>query len=405
MTKYNINLNDDIFKGLMEEKSGLKDLVEGVLNQVLEAQMTEYLNAEPYERTPERKEYRNGYRIRQFSTRVGHLTLRIPQTRSGHFRTDIFERYQRSEQALVSTMMEMVVKGVSTRKVSSIVEELCGCSYSKSTVSELCKNLDVLVKAWNERSLKDCRYPFLIFDALFTKVRWDGAVRSTTVLTAIGINESGHREILGVTLGDSESLATWDEMFNWLKERGLSGVDFVVSDEHKGLVRAVQKHFQGAIWQRCQVHFMRNVLGHTPKRLRDKMTSGLKRILRSESREEALRHFNELANQLEKQAPKAIEVLEMGLEDALSVLVLPEKYRKRMKSTNLAERVNEEIRRREKVIRIFPNKPACLRMIGALLMEQHEEWETGRKYLDMEDYDLWRQENGNVFERKVIKMV
>lgn len=402
MTDYQITLKDDPTKDLLTEENGLKTLLESAVNQILEAQMTEYIGAEAYERSEERKDYRNGYRIREFSTRVGPLLLRIPQTRHGHFRTDIFERYQRSEKALVLSMMEMVVKGVSTRKVSSITEKLCGSSFSKSTVSQLCKTLDVDVKAWNNRPLEK-QYPFLIIDALFTKVRWDHAVRSTCALLAIGITKEGQREILGLQLGDSESYATWEDMFSWLKGRGLKGVDLVTSDEHKGLVRAAQKHFQGALWQRCQVHFMRNILGHTPKRLREPMSEGLKRLFRSESREEAIKQAEYLAEAFEKKAPKAIERLELGIEDTLSVLVFPSKYRKRMKSTNMVERLNGEIRRREKVIRIFPNKDSALRMIGALLMEQHEVWSTGRKYLDMDDYTLWRQENENVFDRKVVK--
>jgi len=402
MTNYQINLKEDPMKALLCEENGLKTLLEGVVNQILEAQMTEYIGAEAYERSDERKEYRNGYRTRELFTRVGPLLLRIPQTRHGHFRTDLFERYQRSEKSLVLAMMEMVVTGVSTRKVSRITEKLCGSSFSKSTVSQLCKNLDHEVMVWNERPLEN-EYPFLIIDAMFTKVRWDHAVRSTCALIAIGITKEGQREILGVRLGDSESFASWDDMFTWLKSRGLKGVDFVTSDEHKGLVRATQKHFQGALWQRCQVHFLRNILGHTPKYLRDKMSEGLKRIFRSDERNEALRHFEHLAESFEKKAPKAIERLESGIEDALAVLALPEKYRKRMKSTNMAERLNEEVRRRERVIRIFPNKASALRMIGALLLERHETWSTGKKYLDMEDYQLWREEHGNVFDRKVVQ--
>jgi len=359
----------------------------------LDAQMTEHLQAKPYERTDQRRAYRNGYKPRQLTTRVGTLTLRVPQARDGSFSTDLFQRYQRSEQALVLAMIEMVLQGVSTRKVTKITEELCGTAFSKSTVSRLCAALDVRVGAWNERPLNGKRYPFLLVDAMqmgddtSPKVRRDEAVRSTSALIAVGINEEGYREVLGLDIGDSESEGTWKR----LRDRGLRGVELITSDSHRGLVKALRRQFQGAAWQRCQTHLMRNVLGQTPRHLKAEMTAWLRRIFRSESQAEARQAFGELARELDGKAEKALQTLETGLEDAIAVLALPAKYRRRLRTTNGARRLIEEIRRRERVIRIFPNSASAERLIGALLQEQHEQWLTGRKYFDMSEYVEWKQ--------------
>lgn len=240
--------------------------------------MTDHLGALPYERNVERNGYRNGYRPRTIYTRVGPVTLRVPQSRDGSFSTDIFRRYQRSEQTLVLGIMEMYINGVSTRKVTAITEELCGVSFSKSTVSQLCVELDARVSAWNERRLDGHVYPFLIVGALGVKARRNDAVRSTSALIAIKVKDQGIREILGVWLGDSETEGTWEDMFVWLKSRGLNVVDSVVSDSQAGLVKAVERIFQGASWQRCQCHFQGNVLSRTPPELQSEMAAGLRRI-------------------------------------------------------------------------------------------------------------------------------
>ena len=392
MADYEVTLPGSKLKEFLTRNDGLQGLVEDVLNQVLEAQMTEHIGASRHERTESRQAYRNGHRPRRLYSRVGPLSLRVPQSRDGGFSTEIFRRYQRSEQALVLALMEMVVNGVSTRKVTAITEELCGVSFSKSTVSQLCTGLDLRVGAWNERSLNETRYPLVIVDALVIKVRKNKAVRPIIALIAIGVSETGHREILGIRLGDSENEARWNSMFSWLKQRGLKDVFLIVSDAHQGLKNAADRHFQGVIWQRCQVHLRRNVLGLTPKSLRAKMAGLLERILKAEDREEAFRAFGLLAEEMGDKAPKAVDDLENGLEDALAVLILPDKYRKRLSTTNMAERLNEEIRRRERVIRIFPNEDSAVRLIGALLPEQHETWSTGRRYPDMTDFLEWEQE-------------
>lgn len=224
MAHYQVTVDGEVLQQLFSRNDGLARLVEQVLNQILEAQVTEQLKAKPYERTEERQGYRNGHRKRPLVTRIGQLVLEVPRVRSGEFSTEMFERYQRSEQALLVALMEMVVNGVSTRKVRAVVEELCGTEFSRSTVSELCKRLDPIVKAWNERDLSEKEYPFILVDALVIKVRKGGRVRSQSVLIACGVNRDGYREVLGLMIGDSESEATWSEFFGWLKERGLKGL-------------------------------------------------------------------------------------------------------------------------------------------------------------------------------------
>jgi transposase-like protein len=375
---------------LLERPNALAQLVENVIQQVLDAQITEHLGADRYERTDERAGYRNGYRERQIYTRVGPVTLRVPQTRDGSFSSDIFSRYRRSEQAFVLGLMEMVVNGVSTRKVSEITESLCGTSFSKSTVSRLAMNLDARVNAFLSRRIDDA-YPFLVVDALFTKSRCEDRVLSKAVLIVGGIKSDGYRDVLGVSIGDAESASTWNELFAALKRRGLQGVDFVISDDHAGLVEAIGKQFTGASWQRCQVHLMRNMLGHCPSRERSALAAAAKLIFASTDVQEARRHRDEFVKRFTKTAAKAVACLEDGFEDAMAVMALPEKYRRRLRTTNMMERLNEEIRRRERVIRVFPNDASALRLIGALLAEISEVWQE-KLYFDMTEYHEWAAE-------------
>lgn len=392
MAQYNITVDDEVLKGLFTGDKGMSQLLEQVLNQVLKAQASEQLQAEPYERSEERQGYRNGTRPHPLTTRIGTLTLRVPRLRNGNFSTELFARYQRSEQALLLTLVEMVINGVSTRKISAITEELCGADFSKSTVSELCKRLDPVVQGWNERNLRETRYPFVLVDAIVLKIREEGRVRSRAAMIATGINEEGYREILGMMLGDSESEASWTEFFSWLKSRDLRGVDIVVSDNHSGLVKALQAQFQGATWQRCQTHFMRNFMDATPKPLHDELYGKVRAILDAPDVETARLLMNQVVSNYSEKAPKAIQVLENGFDDITAVLCLPERYRKRLRTTNGMERLNEEIRRRDRVIRIYPNRNSVIRLIGALLMEMDEKWQSGHKYLDMKEYFAWREE-------------
>jgi len=292
-------------------------------------------------------------------------------------------------------LTEMVIQGVSTRKVTEITQELCGAEFSKSTVSGLCKRLDPLVEAWNARPLKETRYPFVIVDAIVIKIREDEQIRPRGVLIATGVTKEGQREILGFHVGDSQSEAGWSELFGRLKLLGLSGVDFVISDNHSGLVRAIQTQFQGVIWQRCQTHFRRNILDGAPKRLRQDLHERVKAVLHAHDMPLARQLLKGIYADFGQTAQKALEVLESGFEDAMAVMALPGVCRQRLRTTNGVERLNEEIRRRERVIRIFPNRASADRLIGAILMEHSEKWVSGKCYLVMEDYWRWRAENGS----------
>ncbi|MGI6371564.1 MAG: IS256 family transposase [Caldicoprobacterales bacterium] len=388
MAQYNITITEELLHGLFLSNGrdeAFSKLLEEIFNQVLLSQSTEQIGAQPYERTEGRTAYRNGFRDRQLTTRVGALTLRVPRHRNGHFSTELFARYQRSEQALVLAMMEMVINGVSTRKVEQITEELCGKKFSKSTVSALCKNLDPMVEAFRTRPLH-CHYPFLMVDAIYVKVRENGRIQSRGLLIAIAVNEEGHREIIGFQLANSESESSWGELFSSLKDRGLKNVDLVTSDDHKGLVNAVRRHFQGTSWQRCQTHFSRNMLDHTPKALQPEVKEELRRLYESVDLESARKVRDQIIKTYESKAPKATALLDEAFDDITAVLALPLKYRKRLRTTNGVERLNQEIRRRERVIRIFPNAASVIRLMGALLMEHDEKWQTGRKYFDMALY-------------------
>ena len=407
MAQYNITIDSEILhylflKGVKDE--GMTKLLESVLNQVLQAQAAEQIKAEPYERTEEREDYRNGYYKRRLETRVGNIVLQIPRFRYGKFTTDLFQRYQRSEQALLLALMEMVVNGVSTRKIEEITYELCGSEFSRSTISELCKNLDPIVQGWISRPLNEKRFPFIIVDAMVIKVREEGRVRQRGLLIAIGINEEGYREVLGFMVGDSESEESWGEFFSWLKQRGLYGVDLIVSDQHKGLVRAISQYFQGATWQRCQTHFMRNILDKTPKQLQKEIHGKVRAILEAPDLETARMLLKEVLEEYKEKAPKTMDILEEGFEDATAVLELPEQYRRRLRTTNGLERLNEEIRRRERVIRIFPNRESAIRLIGALLMEIDEKWGSGKRYFDMAEYFEWCRSKTQKLKEKVVSI-
>src|SRR5262245_58133897 len=296
--------------------------------------------------------------------------------------------------------MEMVVNGVSTRKVAQITEELCGKAFSKSTVSDLCQGLDPLVSDWNERSLAEQRSPFVLVDALVLKIREGGRVRARSALLAIGVNEAGYREILGLQLGDSESERSWVEYFVWLKGRGLSGVDLVVSDSHGGLVNAVRLQFQGATWQRCQTHLSANVSAATPKALQEEVHRRVRAIFEAPDVHTAHLLLAKFSADHAQRAPAAVATLERGFDDATAILALPALYRQRLRTTNAVERLNDEVRRRERVIRIFPARESVIRLLGALLMEQDEAWTTGKRYFDMAAYWQWRSGDSSPAEQE-----
>jgi len=391
MATFEITIDDEKIQDLLHGDRGLAALLEPVLNQILQAEMTDHLGAEPDQRTDARQGYRNGSYERQLTTRVGTIELEVPRDREGTFQTSLFQRYQRSEKALVLALMQMVVQGVSTRRVKKITTELCGREFSRSTVSRLTGDLDEQVGAWAERPLDEHAYPFLVLDATQVKVRRQGAVRSTTVLLAVGVRDDGQRELLGLETAFGETREAWRRFIGDLKRRGLCGVEVATSDAHEGLTQALQEAFPGLIWQRCQAHFRRNVLDQTPASARKEMKQGLDQVLQAASPQQARERFEELRDELSGEADAALDTFDDGLGDATAVLALPEKYRRRLRTTNMLERFIEEIQRRVKVIRIFPDLASAERLIGALCAETHEEWSTGRRYLIMDAFAEWKQ--------------
>jgi transposase-like protein len=366
-----------------EDRGMLKVLIREVLQEVLEQEMTEALGAEKGERTPDRLGYRSGYYRRSLVTRVGKLELRIPQDREGRFSTRLFERYQRSEKALVSALAEMYVQGVSTRKVKAITEELCGHSFSASAISSVNKTLDENLERFAKRCLEE-DYPYLILDARYEKVREAGVIRNQAVHIAIGINEEGRRQILGVELAGRESETSWKDFLLELKSRGLRGVEFVVSDDHPGLKRAIAKVIPEAFWQRCYVHFLRNAADHLPRKATDDCLQELRWIYDRRDLGEARSDLTKWLGKWSEKYPKLCEWVEENIEETLTFYRLPLQHHKHMKSTNMLERFNEEIRRRTRVVRIFPNRESCLRLIRALAVETHEGWLEANRYLNMD---------------------
>jgi putative transposase len=361
----------------------LRPLIREVLQQVMEAEMEDTLGAEKGERTANRQGYRSGYYGRTLVTRVGKLELRVPQDRQGRFRTEIFERYQRSEKALVGALSEMYVQGVSTRKVKAVTEELCGHEFSASTVSRMNQSLDTELEKFAKRRLEDA-YPYVILDARYEKVREDGVIGSQAVMVAIGIDWEGRRCVLAVELANRESATSWKDFILALKQRGLSGVEFVVSDDHAGLRSAIREVLPEAAWQRCYVHFLRNALDHLPRKADDECMTELRWIYDRRTIEEARQDLAAWLKKWGKRYQKLCDWVEGNIEETLTFYRLPRQHHKNMKSTNLLERLNEEIKRRTLVVRIFPNAASCLRLVRALAVEMHENWIEAIRYLNME---------------------
>jgi len=372
------------WKAMMaEQQDFLRPLIREVLQQVMEAEMDEALGAEKGERTSNRVGYRSGYYGRTLVTRVGKLELRVPQDRQGRFRTEIFERYQRSEKALVSALTEMYVQGVSTRKVKAVTEELCGHEFSASTISRMNQSLDKELDEFAQRRLEDA-YPYLILDARYEKVREGGVIRSQAVMVAIGIDWEGQRCVLSVELANRESASSWKNFVLGLKQRGLNGVELVVSDDHAGLRAAIREVLPEAAWQRCYVHFLRNALDHLPRKADDECMTELRWIYDRRTIEEAHQDLAAWLKKWGKRYQKLCDWVEANIEETLTFYRLPRQHHKNMKSTNLLERLNEEIKRRTLVVRIFPNTASCLRLIRALAVEMHENWIEAIRYLNME---------------------
>jgi len=374
---------------LFNDPEFLRGIVERAVQVILDEEMTAHLGAARYERGEGRTGYRNGSKPRTLPTRVGTIELRVPQDRDGTFSTEVFARYQRSEQALVTTLMEMYVQGVSTRKVAAITEALCGVTVSKSQVSALVGRLDAELQTWRERSLTAAAYPYLVVDARYEHARVDGRVVSLGVLIVAGVRDDGHREILAVEEADTESEATYHELFTRLKDRGLRGVELVTSDDHRGLKAAIERHFQGASWQRCQVHFMRNVLGMVSLRHRPRLGEERRGIFGAATLTQARAAARACVSGWKTSHPLVAGKIDEAIEDCLACYEFPAAHRSRIRTTNGLERLNQELKRRTRVVRIFPNRDAVKRLVTALAMEQSEEWVSGRCYLNMDPF--WEQ--------------
>jgi putative transposase len=372
---------------LMEQKDFLVPVVQDAVQAILEVEMAECLQASKHERSAARLGYRSGYYRRRLITRVGTLVLRVPQDRAGHFSTQVFEQYQRSEKALVAALAQMYVQGVSTRKVAAITEELCGHEFSASSISAITARLDAQLEEFSRRPLTEA-LPYVVVDARYERVREGGVIVSRAILIALGIDWEGRRQVLAVEYANRESQRSWRDFLMQLQARGLNGVQFVVSDDHPGLKAAIREVLPAVWWQRCYVHFLRNALDYLPRKADDDCLQELRWMYERRNVEEA-RH--DLKQWLEKWAakdPKLCAWVETHIEETWTFYRLPLAHHKHLKSTNLLERFNQEIKRRTLVVRIFPDEASCLRLVRAVAAEQHEEWMEGSRYLNA---DLLRE--------------
>jgi putative transposase len=358
----------------------LRELLRVAVQEALEQEFRTCVGAAPYARSDTRRSWRNGHYERTLTTRVGQLRLKVPRDRDGIFQPSLFARYERSEQALVLAMAEMYFQGVSTRKVTAVIEVLCGTSVSASEVSTLARKLEVPLTAWRQRRLNDQAYPYLVVDALVERVRREGQVRHTAVLYVLGIRRDGYRELLGTWTGATESAESWGQVFHDLTERGLHGVLYVVSDEHVGLVQSVRRYFPDTVHQRCQVHYLRNALSKiSNETLQQDVTRGLADAWAAPTAEEAGRRLRALVDALRPRAAKLADWLDDTSGDTLAFYVLEDDdARKKLRSTNVLERHHVEVRRRTRVVGIFPHEASLLRLVTALAIDYSERWSTKR---------------------------
>ena len=373
MAQLNITLNQEEILQLLcnDRDEAFRQLLESSLNSILKAESAEQLKAEPYERSEERTDSRNGNRDRDLATRIGKITLHVPRHRNQPFKTMIFENYSRSEAALIACMAEMVINGVSTRKVSQVVETLCGETCSKSTVSDLCKDLDGKVNEFRSRPLEG-NYPFLEVDATYFKVRENHRIISKAFMIAYGVNDRGLREILGFRVAHAETKETWNSFLTSLKVRGLKGLLMVTSDAHEGIRDAVTKVFPGVPWQRCQFHFSKNISEKAPKKYQAGLRAELNEMFNCKDTKEARKKRDAIIEEYHDVAASAMACLDEGFEDSMTVMTLPVQIRKFFRTSNHIERLNKELKRRSNVIGVFPNEGSLLRLMGAVLIERNE---------------------------------
>jgi putative transposase len=373
------NCDGDRLWSLVQEvfadRDGLKRFLEAVLSVAMRAEVAEHLGAETHERTGRRRGYRNGVKPRRLATRVGSLDLAVPQVRGCEpYHPSMFARWQRSERALLVACAEMYFQGVSTRKVQDVLDSMCGGEISAATVSRVAAELDEKIADFRTRRLDATEYPYLSIDARYEKVRVDGRVVSQAVLVAVGFTVEGRREMLDWRLGDSESEETWGRMFRDLKDRGLSGLTLVTSDAHGGIRKALTRHFQGVAWQRCRVHFKRELGRKVSRKALKELMADVAAVLEPSERSECLRRGEEMAARWEGRYPAVSRMLREGLEDCVTFLAFPELHRRRLGSTNLLENLMKQLKKRSRVVGVFPNRSSCDRLLGAQLLEVHERW-------------------------------
>ncbi len=380
--------NDYTFASDLAEKGleAVPELLRVLINNVMQVERSKYLQAGEYERTEDRKGHANGYKPKTVRTRMGEITFAVPQVREGGFYPAALEKGLRSERALVTTLAEMYVQGVSTRKVKTITEELCGIEVSAMQVSRAAAQLDEVLQQWRERPLGEIMY--LYVDARYEKVREAGQVRDAAVLVASGITPAGERQVLGVSVSLSEHETHWKAFLQGLKDRGMQGVQLVVSDDHAGLGAARRAVLGSVPWQRCQFHLQQNAGAYVPKQaMRMEVAADIRAMFNAPDRKTAEEFLQAAIQKYAVSAPRLSAWLEDNLAEGFTVFDFPLEHRRTIRTTNSLERINKEIRRRTRVVGVFPNEASCLRLVSALLMETSEEWQIGKHYCSGKSFD------------------
>lgn len=379
-----VNLPSEILQQIASEGlDALPELIRIVVNAAMQAERQQHLAVAPYQRSPAREGHANGFKPKTVKTRLGAITFDVPQVREGGFYPQALEKGLRSERALTLALAEMYVQGVSTRKVNRVLETLCGTTVSSTQVSRAAAELDEALTAWRQRPLGEC--PYLYLDARYEKVRQDGQIRDAAVLLAIGVDAHGKRQILGVSVSLSEHEVHWRTFLQDLILRGLHGVQLITSDAHEGLKAARQSVFGGVPWQRCQFHLQQNAGAYVPRQeLRAEVAADLRTIFNAPDRATAESYLARTVQKYEKTASKLARWMEQSVPEGLTVFSFPAAHRRLLRTSNGLERLNREIERRTRVVGLFPNEAACLRLISAVLMEVDEGWQTGRVYLSPE---------------------
>ncbi len=360
----------------------LPELIRILVNEAMKLEREKHLGAAAYERTLERRGYANGYKTKQVKTRVGEIEFAIPQVREGEFYPSALEKGLRSERALTLSLAEMYVQGVSTRRVAAITEKLCGTTVSSAQVSRAAQKMDKVLTAWRSRPLGEIVYLYL--DARYEKVRIEGQIQDAAILMAVGVGRDGKRRVLGVSVSLSEAEVHWRSFLESLLERGMQGVTLIISDDHAGMRKARQALFTGVPWQRCQFHLQQNASHYVPrKKMLQEVATDIRAIFNAPDREQAEMYLKQAVDKYASSASALANWLEVSIPEGLTVFDFPTGHWRRIRTSNVMERLSQEIKRRTRVVRLFPNEDSCLRLVSAVLMERSDDWETGRIYLNL----------------------